>query len=53
MIEDGTVIGEDLEEDRKRYHVTETGIVLVTPEMLGQQLFATGRTNQLLEESSI
>ena len=53
VIEDGTVIGEDLEEDRKRYHVTETGIVLVTPEMLGQQLFATGRTNQLLEETSI
>lgn len=38
-IEDGTVIGEDPELDRKRFHVTETGIVLVTPEMLGQHLY--------------
>jgi glucose-1-phosphate adenylyltransferase len=33
---DDTVIGYDLEEDRKRYHVTENGIVLVTAEMIGQ-----------------
>ena len=39
VIEDGTVIGEDIEEDRKRFHVTESGIVLVTPEMLGQHLY--------------
>ncbi|MDH3342185.1 MAG: glucose-1-phosphate adenylyltransferase, partial [Gammaproteobacteria bacterium] len=39
VIEDNTVIGEDLEQDRKRFHVTETGIVLVTPEMLGQHLY--------------
>jgi glucose-1-phosphate adenylyltransferase len=39
IIEDNTVIGEDLEEDRKRFHVTESGIVLVTPEMLGQYLY--------------
>ncbi len=38
-IEDGTVIGEDIEADRKRYHVTDSGIVLVTPEMLGQHLY--------------
>ena len=38
-IVDGTVIGEDLELDRKRFHVTESGIVLVTPEMLGQHLY--------------
>jgi glucose-1-phosphate adenylyltransferase len=38
-IEDGMVIGEDLELDRKRFHVTESGIVLVTPEMLGQHLY--------------
>ncbi len=37
-IPDGMVIGEDVEEDRKRFHVTEGGIVLVTPEMLGQFL---------------
>ncbi len=35
---EGTVIGYDPEEDRKRYHVTEGGIVLVTPEMLGQRI---------------
>ncbi|MDP1956569.1 MAG: glucose-1-phosphate adenylyltransferase, partial [Rhodocyclaceae bacterium] len=32
------VIGHDLAEDRRRFHVTEKGITLVTPEMLGQQL---------------
>ena len=40
IIEDGMVIGEDLELDKKRFHVTENGIVLVTPEMLGQHLYA-------------
>lgn len=39
VIPDGTVIGEDLEEDAKRFHVTKEGIVLVTPEMMGQQLY--------------
>ncbi len=36
VIPDGMVIGEDLEHDAKRFHVTENGIVLVCPEMLGQ-----------------
>lgn len=31
-----TVIGQDLTADAKRFYVTEQGIVLVTPEMLGQ-----------------
>jgi glucose-1-phosphate adenylyltransferase len=31
-IPEGTEIGYDLEEDRKKYHVTETGIVIVVPE---------------------
>ena len=42
-IEDDMVIGEDLELDRKRFHVTETGIVLVTPEMLGQHLYVVDK----------
>ena len=34
----GTTIGVNLEEDSKRYHITANGVVLVTPEMLGQEL---------------
>jgi glucose-1-phosphate adenylyltransferase len=37
-IPEGTVIGEDLEADAKRFYVSEGGVVLVTPEMLGQVL---------------
>lgn len=33
-----TVIGEDLDEDRKRFHVSPGGVVLVTPDVLGQRL---------------
>ncbi len=37
-----TVIGEDAEEDRKKgFRVTDKGITLVTPDMLGQQLHFT------------
>ncbi len=42
-IEDGMVIGEDLELDRERFHVTEKGIVLVTPEMLDQHLYTVDK----------
>ena len=38
IIPEGTVIGEDLKHDAERFHVTENGIVLVCPEMLGQYL---------------
>lgn len=38
QIPEGTVIGENPEEDAKRFHVTPAGITLVVPEMLGQQL---------------
>ena len=34
----GTVIGADLIEDAKHYHVTPNGVVLVTPEMLGLEI---------------
>lgn len=37
-IPDGTIIGKDAEEDKKRFYVTPNGVVLVTPEMLGQTL---------------
>ncbi|MDE2088528.1 MAG: glucose-1-phosphate adenylyltransferase [Gammaproteobacteria bacterium] len=33
-----TVIGEDPEQDARRFYVTPGGVVLVTPEMLGQNL---------------
>ncbi len=33
----GTVIGKDREADRQRFYVSPGGIVLVTPEMLGQE----------------
>ncbi|MBU2570576.1 MAG: glucose-1-phosphate adenylyltransferase [Gammaproteobacteria bacterium] len=32
----GTVIGENIEDDKKRFHVSPGGVVLVTPDMLGQ-----------------
>ena len=37
-IPSGTVIGEDPVADAERFHVTDRGIVLVVPEMLGQEL---------------
>ncbi len=37
-IPDGTVIGEDPVEDARRFHISEEGVVLVTPEMMGQEL---------------
>jgi glucose-1-phosphate adenylyltransferase len=33
---DGMVIGENREEDEARFYITPNGVVLVTPEMLGQ-----------------
>ena len=38
VIPEGTVIGEDLEEDGRRFDVSPKGIVLVEPEMLGQKI---------------
>ncbi len=38
IIPDDAVIGHDREEDAKRFHVSRNGVVLVTPDMLGQPL---------------
>ena len=37
-IPEGTVIGEDAAADAERFYVSPGGVVLVTPEMLGQEL---------------
>ena len=37
-IPEGLVVGENFEEDARRFYVTQNGVVLVTPEMLGQKL---------------
>ncbi|MBW9258261.1 MAG: glucose-1-phosphate adenylyltransferase [Candidatus Thiodiazotropha sp. (ex. Lucinisca nassula)] len=37
-IPEGTIIGEDPAADAERFYVSEKGVVLVTPEMLGQVL---------------
>lgn len=36
-VPDGTVIGEDPDEDARRFYVTQQGVVLVIPEMLGDR----------------
>ncbi|MDD5275770.1 MAG: glucose-1-phosphate adenylyltransferase [Methylovulum sp.] len=38
IVPEGTVIGEDRADDEKRFYVSEGGVVLVTPDMLGQRL---------------
>lgn len=38
QVPEGTVIGENREDDQKRFYVSEGGVVLVTPDMLGQRL---------------
>jgi len=38
IIPEGMTIGGNLQEDRKQFYVSEKGITLVTPEMLGQDL---------------
>lgn len=37
-IADGMIVGFDAELDRKRFNVTERGVTLITPEMLGQNI---------------
>ncbi|MDT8363100.1 MAG: glucose-1-phosphate adenylyltransferase [Nitrosomonas sp.] len=36
VIPEGMVAGFDADEDKKRFHVTQEGVTLITPEMLGQ-----------------
>lgn len=43
VIPDGLKVGVDREEDRAHFHVTERGVTLITPEMLGQQVRRVGR----------
>lgn len=43
LIPAGLVVGEDPEEDARRFHRSEKGITLITPEMLGQPLHAAPR----------
>ncbi|MDR2877922.1 MAG: glucose-1-phosphate adenylyltransferase, partial [Chromatiales bacterium] len=35
-IPDNTVIGYDREQDARRFYISENGVIVVTPEMLGQ-----------------
>jgi glucose-1-phosphate adenylyltransferase len=41
ILPDGFQAGLDRHRDRQRFHVTDSGIVLVTPEMLGQHVHRT------------
>ncbi len=36
---EGLTVGYDPVEDRRRFHVTEQGVTLITPEMLGQEVY--------------
>ena len=36
MIPEGMVVGEDPEEDAKRFYVSEGGVTLITPSMLAR-----------------
>jgi glucose-1-phosphate adenylyltransferase len=38
VLPEGFVAGFDSEQDRRRFHVTEKGITLITPDMLGQKV---------------
>jgi glucose-1-phosphate adenylyltransferase len=40
QLPEGLVVGEDPEQDARRFRVTAGGVTLVTPEMLGQRLHA-------------
>ena len=37
QIPDGTNIGVNIEDDKERFRVTENGIILITPDMIGDK----------------
>jgi glucose-1-phosphate adenylyltransferase len=39
VLPEGLTAGFNAEEDRRRFHVSERGVTLITPEMLGQEVF--------------
>jgi glucose-1-phosphate adenylyltransferase len=41
ILPEGFTAGFDAEQDRKRFHVSEGGVTLITPEMLGQKVYIT------------
>jgi glucose-1-phosphate adenylyltransferase len=41
ILPEGFTAGFDPEQDRKRFHVSERGVTLITPEMLGQKVYIT------------
>ena len=45
VIPEGLVVGVDPVEDKKRFFVTDKGITLITPEMLGQDVHGNGVRN--------
>jgi glucose-1-phosphate adenylyltransferase len=42
VIPEGLTVGVNPEEDKKRFFVTDKGITLITPEMLGQDVHDSG-----------
>ena len=53
MIPPHTVIGENIEEDRRRYFVTDDDVVLVTPDMLNQRIHGSFLQSELLTNEQI
>jgi glucose-1-phosphate adenylyltransferase len=47
VLPDGFKAGVYPAEDRARFHVTERGITLITPEMLGQSIHSMSRATLL------
>jgi len=45
VIPEGLTVGINPEEDKKRFFVTDKGITLITPEMLGQDVHGNGVRN--------